>query len=135
MQITASAISLNVADPAASAAFAREHFGFTEEMAADGFVSLSRADAGFNLIYLRTGLESFKPDSMRGHAADGILVAFVVDAIDEEYERIKDAGVPITTPIQTEPWGERFFQVTDPNGVVLQLVQWVEAAGADAAPS
>jgi predicted enzyme related to lactoylglutathione lyase len=135
LQITASAISLNVADPAASAAFAREHFGFTEEMAADGFVSLSRADAGFNLIYLRTGLESFKPDSMRGHAADGILVAFVVDAIDEEYERIKDAGVPITTPIQTEPWGERFFQVTDPNGVVLQLVQWVEAAGADAAPS
>ena len=130
MQITASAISLNVADPAASAAFARDHFGFAEEMAADGFVSLSRADAGFNLIYLRTGLETFKPDSMRGHEADGLLVAFVVDAIDEEYERIKDAGVPITTPIQTEPWGERFFQVTDPNGVVIQLVQWVEAPDA-----
>ena len=62
-------------------------------------------------------------------------MAFVVDAIDEEYERIRDAGVPITTPIQTEPWGERFFQVTDPNGVVLQLVQWVEAPPADAATS
>jgi uncharacterized glyoxalase superfamily protein PhnB len=24
-----------------------------------------------------------------------------------------------------EPWDERFFQVTDPNGVVLQLVQWI----------
>ena len=31
-------------------------------MSADGFVSLSRADAGFNLIFLRTGLETFKPD-------------------------------------------------------------------------
>jgi hypothetical protein len=31
----------------------------------------------------------------------------------------------ITTPIETEPWGERFFQVTDPNGVVIQLVQWM----------
>lgn len=127
MQITASAISLNVADPEASAAFARNHLGFTEDMSADGFVSLSRADAGFNLIYLRTGLETFKPDSMRGHDADGVLVAFVVDAIDDEYERMVQAGVPVTTPIQTEPWGERFFQVTDPNGVVLQLVQWVEA--------
>jgi uncharacterized glyoxalase superfamily protein PhnB len=33
--------------------------------------------------------------------------------------------VPIATPLQTEPWGERFFQMTDPNGVVIQLVQWV----------
>ena len=33
----------------------------------------------------------------------------------------------ITTPIETEEWGERYFQVTDPNGVVIQLVQWVDA--------
>ncbi|WP_267871295.1 glyoxalase/bleomycin resistance/extradiol dioxygenase family protein [Nostoc sp. XA010] len=31
----------------------------------------------------------------------------------------------ITTPMETEPWGKRFFQVTDPNGVVIQLVQWM----------
>ena len=125
MRITASAISLNVDDVIASAEFAKRHFGFAEDMAADGFVSLSRPDAGFNLIYLRTGLESFKPDSMRGHRADGLLVAFVVDDIDAEYERIQAEGVTVTTPIQTEPWGERYFQVADPNGVVIQLVQWV----------
>jgi predicted enzyme related to lactoylglutathione lyase len=125
MQITASALSLNVDDPAASATFAKEHLGFTEDMADDGFVSLSRQDAAFNLIYLRTGLESFKPDSMRGRHADGLLVVFVVDKIDEEYARLQREGVQITTPIQTEPWGERFFQITDPNGVVIQLVQWM----------
>ena len=125
MQITASAISLNVEDPVGSATFAMEHFGFTEDMADEGFVSLSREDAGFNLIYLRTGLESFKPDSMRGRPADGLLVVFVVDNIDGEYARLQREGVRITTPIQTEPWGERFFQVTDPNGIVIQLVQWM----------
>ena len=125
MQITASALSLNVEDPVASATFAKQHLGFTEDMADDGFVSLSKQDAGFNLIYLRTGLESFKPDSMRGRYADGLLVVFVVDNIDEEYARLQREGVQITTPIQTEPWGERFFQVTDPNGVVFQLVQWM----------
>ena len=127
MNITASAISLNVADPEASAAFVHDHFGFEREMAADGFVSLSRPDAGFNLIFLRTGLESFKPASAAG-PADGLLVAFVVDDIDSEYERLRRDGVEITTPIETEDWGERYFQVTDPNGVVLQLVQWVEAS-------
>ena len=28
-------------------------------------------------------------------------------------------------PIETEPWGERYFQVSDPNGIVIQLVTWV----------
>jgi catechol 2,3-dioxygenase-like lactoylglutathione lyase family enzyme len=122
--ITASAVSLNVADPVASAAFAERHLGFREDMAADGFVSLSRADAGFNLIFLRTGLETFKPDSMRGHHADGLLIAFVVDDVDDECARLQQEGVAITTPLQTEPWGERFFQVSDPNGVIIQFVQW-----------
>lgn len=124
MKITASAVSLNVPDVTASADFAKRHFGFREDMADDGFVSLSRADVGFNLIFLRTGLKSFKPESMRDRSADGLLIAFVVDDIDGEHARVQREGVAITTPIQTEPWGERFFQVTDPNGVVIQLVQW-----------
>jgi predicted enzyme related to lactoylglutathione lyase len=127
VKITASAISLNVDDPIASASFARDHFGFAEDMAADGFVSLSRPDAGFNLIYLRTGLATFKPAHARGRA-DGLLVVFVVDDVDGEYARVQAEGVGITTPIETEPWGERYFQVTDPNGVVIQLVQWVTPA-------
>lgn len=127
MRITGSAISLNVADEQASAAFLRDHFGFVEAMRADGFVSLTRPDAGFNVIFLRTGLSTFKPASMAGHVADGLLLVFVVDDIDAEHVRLTDAGVEFTTPIETEPWGERFFQVTDPNGVVIQLVQWVAA--------
>ncbi len=123
--ITASALSLNVADPVASAEFAKRHLGFEEAMAADGFVSLSRPDAGFNLIFLRTGLETFKPVSMRGHEADGLLVAFVVDDVDAVCARLEGEGVAITTPLETEDWGERYFQVTDPNGVVVQFVQWM----------
>jgi catechol 2,3-dioxygenase-like lactoylglutathione lyase family enzyme len=124
--ITTSALSLNVADPVASAEFAKRHLGFEEAMAADGFVSLSRPDAGFNLIFLRTGLETFKPASMQGHDADGLLVVFVVDDVDAVCARLEGEGVAITTPLETEPWGERYFQVTDPNGVVVQFVQWME---------
>ena len=118
MHITASAISLNVADVQASASFLVDHFGFTRDMGDDGFVSLSRPDAGFSVIYLRTGLPTFRPAALAGRNADGLLVVFVVDDIDAEYARIVTEGVAITTPIETEPWGERFFQVTDPNGVL-----------------
>ncbi|WP_280345991.1 VOC family protein [Nocardia neocaledoniensis] len=125
MQITGSAISLNVADPTASARFLIDHLGFAEQMAADGFVSLARPDAGMNVIFLRTGLGTFKPARIAGSAGAGTLVVFTVDDIDAEYERLRAAGVPIETPIETEEWGERYFQMTDPNGIVIQLVQWV----------
>ncbi|WP_347352809.1 VOC family protein [Intrasporangium sp.] len=96
-------------------------------MAADGFASLSHPEAGFNLIYLATGLPTFKPASAAG-PADGLLVVFTVEDIDTEYGRLRGEGVTIVTPIETEPWGERYFQMSDPNGVVYQLVQWVEPA-------
>ncbi|RUT10202.1 hypothetical protein DSM106972_006970 [Dulcicalothrix desertica PCC 7102] len=65
---------------------------------------------------------------MRGHRADGLLIVFVVDDIDSEYSRLQKEGAPIITPIQTELWGERFFQVKDPNGIIIQLVQWISAS-------
>ncbi|WP_404365636.1 VOC family protein [Corallococcus coralloides] len=129
MRVTASAVSLNVDDVEASASFLKRHFGFTEAMAADGFVSLSRPDVGFNIIYLRTGLKTLKPESLKTRRADGLIVAFVVDDIDAEYARIQAEGVSILTPIETEAWGERYFQVADANGVIVQLVQWMHATG------
>ncbi len=127
MNITASAISLNVADVAASSNWAQTHLGFEVDMEADGFSSLSHAESGFNLIYLRTGLSTFKPETAAG-PADGLLVVFTVADIDADYARLRQQGVQIVTPIETEPWGERYFQMADPNGVIYQLVQWMTPA-------
>ncbi|MBJ6761775.1 VOC family protein [Myxococcaceae bacterium JPH2] len=127
MRVTASAVSLNVDDVVASASFVKRHFGFTEDMSADGFVSLSRKDVGFQLIYLRKGLATLKPESLKHQRAEGVLVVLVVDDVDAEYRRLQTEGVAVLTPIETESWGERYFQVADGNGVIIQLVQWVQA--------
>ena len=127
MNITASAISLNVDDAQASAAFFKDHFDFQEVMAQDGFASLSREDAGFNVVLLRAGLDTFKPASHAGTAGTGLLIVFEVDDIDAEWHRLGSRDLVIPTAIETEPWGERYFQVLDPNGIIVQLVQWVDA--------
>ena len=57
--------------------------------------------------------------------ADGVIVAFVVEDLAAEQERLRGAGVVITLPIREEPWGERLLLVTDPNGIVYELVEWV----------
>jgi uncharacterized glyoxalase superfamily protein PhnB len=123
MKITASAVSLNVEDPAASAAFLRDHFGFEEEMAADGFASLRRPDAALNVVYLRRGLPTLPSDQRDAHAT-GVILAFVVDDLEGELARLEGEGVAITMPLTVEEWGERAFQVRDPNGVIVQLVDW-----------
>ena len=43
-------------------------------MADDAFVSLERDCAVFNLIFLRTRLATFEPQTMWGRSADGLSV-------------------------------------------------------------
>lgn len=123
VEITSSAVSLNVDDVVASSAFLTEHFGFREQMAADGFASLAREDAGMNVIFLRRGLASLPGDQREDHAT-GLILAFVVDDLEGELARLQAEGVAITMPLTDEEWGERAFQVRDPNGIIVQLVDW-----------
>ena len=123
MQVTATAVSLTVDDVPASTAFLVEHFGFRTEMAADGFASLARDDVGVTVIFLRRGLESLPEDQRDVHAA-GQILAFTVEDLEAELTRLEAEQVVVTMPLTSEEWGERAFQVRDPNGVIVQLVDW-----------
>jgi uncharacterized glyoxalase superfamily protein PhnB len=123
MKITSSAVSLNVADVDASVGFLTSHFGFRTELAADGFASLSREDAVMNVVFLRQGLATLPADQRSDHAR-GVILAFVVDDLEGELARLQAEGVTITMPLTSEEWGERAFQVRDPNGVIVQLLDW-----------
>lgn len=123
MKITSAAVSLNVENAEASARFLKDHFGFAEVMAAEGFASLTRDDVGMNVIFLRRGMETLPGDQRDVHAA-GLILAFEVDDLEGELARLRSEGVAITMPLTAEEWGERAFQVRDPNGVIVQLVDW-----------
>jgi uncharacterized glyoxalase superfamily protein PhnB len=123
VRITSSAVSLNVDDVEASSSFLVEHFGFRQVMAAAGFASLTRPDAGMNVVFLRRGLPTLPADQRDDHAT-GLILAFVVEDLEGELARIQDEGVTVTMPLTEEEWGERAFQVRDPNGVIVQLVDW-----------
>jgi uncharacterized glyoxalase superfamily protein PhnB len=131
MRVTSTAVSLNVDDPEASSAFLTEHFGFRQEMAADGFASLAREDVGMSVVFLRRGLATLPTDQRDDHAR-GLILAFVVDDLEGELARLESERVAITMPLTEEDWGERAFQVRDPNGVIVQLVDWNSAGSPDA---
>jgi uncharacterized glyoxalase superfamily protein PhnB len=131
MEITSSAVSLTVPDAAKSGQFLVDHFGFQVEMEAEGFVSLSRKDAGMNVIFLSQGLPTMPPDQRNLHAT-GLILAFVVEDLEGELARLHNEGVTITMPLTVEEWGERAFQVRDPHGIIIQLVDWNGGGGQQA---
>ena len=49
----------------------------------------------------------------------------MVDDVDGVFRAVRDAGAQVVTKPETEPWGERYFQIEDPNGIIVQFVEWV----------
>ncbi|MFE9723855.1 VOC family protein [Streptomyces sp. NPDC005794] len=123
MRITASTVSLTVEDVAASKAFLTTHLGYEETAATEDFASLAREDAAADIVLLRRGIDVL-PAAQRDQLASGLILAFTLTGIEDEEKRLRAEGVEITMPLREEPWGERLFQVTDPNGVVFQFVEW-----------
>jgi lactoylglutathione lyase len=50
-------------------------------------------------------------------------VAFVVDDVDAEAERLGGAGVRVLSPPTDRPWGHRTLYVLDPDDHVVELAQ------------
>jgi uncharacterized glyoxalase superfamily protein PhnB len=127
-------VSLNVDDVVASAQFLTTHFGFQEKMATDGFAALTRDDAGMGVVFLRRGLDMLPEDQRDDHAC-GLILAFEVDDLEGELARLQAEGVKITMPLRSEDWGERAFQVRDPNGIIVELLDWNAPERSYQAPS
>ena len=68
-----------------------------------------------------------KPAGLVTHPAGGHPTGTLVHALlnlEGELARLQNEGVSITMPLTSEEWGERAFQVRDPNGIIIQLVDW-----------
>ncbi len=124
MKIQTTTLTLVVADPQASLQYFTNHFGFREVLAFDGGAAIEHPDGGPTLFFLREGLEVLDAP-LRHTRAQGVILAFTVGDIEAEVARLTADGVATRSEIRQDDWGEKHVQLVDPNGLVLQLVQWV----------
>ncbi|MFC5289439.1 VOC family protein [Actinokineospora guangxiensis] len=113
MRVQRVSLAAQVADVRGGAAFYTEHFAFRPTMVWDHVAKLVQPDTDFELVLL--------PGAAR---AGGVIIALEVADVRAEAERLAAAGIA-TGPVQDEEWGERLCQVRDPNGLTVQLVQWL----------
>lgn len=93
------------------------HFGFKLVYESNWYVELI-APGMSNL-----GISFTLPQREMGEFFNGkgMILSFEVDDADEEYSRLKEAGLEIYQELQDKPWGERSFVINDPNGVHVYI--------------
>lgn len=53
----------------------------------------------------------------------GAAIAWQIEGVDAEIERLRSAGVPVITEPADQPWGHRNATIEDPNGIRITLFQ------------
>ena len=44
-----------------------------------------------------------------------------VENVDQEYEKLTEAGLAVIVPLEDHPWRDRGFAIQDPNGISLYI--------------
>lgn len=112
-------------DVAASKAFYTGHFPFTVTFDSEWYVSLkAEGEVPFELALLDPTHPTV-PEAFRRKLSGGLILNFEVDDVEREYERLREAGLPIHLELRSEDFGQCHFITSDPNGVLLDVIQVV----------
>lgn len=111
-------------------------FGFETTFEADWYVSLR---LGSHELALLDPTHPTVPDGFR-HPARGLVLNFEVADVDVEWERlVVRGGLHPALELRSEGFGQRHFIVTDPNGILIDVImpippsaEFADAFSADA---
>ena len=103
--------------------FYTRHFPFEVTFDAGWYVSLkAKQEFPFELALLEPDHATI-PADFRAALYGGLILNFEVDNADAEYSRLTSAGLPIHLEIRSEIFGQRHFIASDPNGILIDIIQ------------
>jgi len=116
-------VGLAMPDPIAAAAWYGRHLGWQTIRASSGppYAHFLRSPDGGTVIEFFNDpavadADLWKVDAMQGH------LAFAVDDLESQCERLVSAGAVVDGPTASTPAGDRYVMLRDPWGLPLQLI-------------
>jgi lactoylglutathione lyase len=115
---------LFVSDLERSIVFYRDVIGLPFRFAAEDYAEFATEGAKFALYARRALPELIGVEAPAGEPPwpQG-EVAFFVDDVDAEHERLVRARARVLAPPIDRPWGERTLHLADPDGNVVELTR------------
>lgn len=115
---------------AETAAFYIQQLGFKVVFKVDWYVSLKKS--GTNANYELAVLDYTHPtvpENFR-RPTQGLILNFEVDDVDAEYERlVTQGGLHAHVELISEDFGQRHFIITDPNGILIDMIKVIPLSG------
>lgn len=109
-----------------SKSFYTRLFNFEPTFVDDWYVSLrSKSNPEYELAFLDSTHPSL-PEAYRVKSS-GTLLNLEVEDVRSEYERLKNEELNIVLPLREEQWGQIHFILEDPNGILIDIIENIEA--------
>jgi len=115
-------VSLRIitADIKASVHFFEKATGTTATWLTDDFAEIVTSSITLAIASTRT-LAFFGEDVAQAAANKSVIIEFLVEHVDAEYERIKELTNDIVQKPTTMPWGNRSLLFRDPDGNLINF--------------
>jgi len=119
---------------ALSSSFYSTYFQFEKVYEADWYVSLrlTNGKVPYELALLDASHPTIPPVYQK--RVQGLVLNFEVDDVDSEYKRlILEEKLPLQLDIRSEEFGQRHFITSDPNGVLIDIIQIIPPSETESA--
>lgn len=121
MKLNAGIVTTKLAE---SKAFYTDVLGFGITFENEFYLLMHTPNHASEISFLLPDHPSQQPLFHKGFNGTGVYLTIEVDDVDKMYKEIKQKGIDIKIDIRDEPWGDRHFAITDPNGVNIDIVHY-----------
>lgn len=87
------------------------------------FILLKLPGASENLIAFIDEIHPSSPPSPKAFSGDGFFYTINVSDAKALFDAFKNANAKFAYPLTEEPWGQKRFALTDPNGIWIDIVE------------
>jgi len=126
MKLNAGIVTSKLAE---TKAFYTQTLGFGVTFENEFYLLLHTPGGGSEISFLLPYHPSQQPLFHKAFQGQGMYLTIEVDDIDKLYKDLKNKGVQIEIDIRDEPWGDRHFAISDPNGIGIDLVKYSPKQG------
>ena len=112
-------VILYVRDLDASIAFYRVVAGLAPKFVDNGYTEFDSGTTRFGLFERARLPHLIGRDATEG--GPSVELVFLVDDVDAEAQRLREAKIDVQAPPTDRPWGHRTLHVTDPDGNIVEL--------------
>ena len=98
------------------------NFGVTFEN--EFYLLLHTPDEQNEISFLLPNHPSQQPLFHQPFNGQGMYLTIEVDDVDKIYKSLKKKGIEIKIDLRDEPWGDRHFAISDPNGIGIDIVKY-----------